>query len=771
MKIIKLLFLVFSFYPLITKAQKHEIAVEVFIEKLHYSALGSSSNEVVYKFYLDSIDPSNLITDQCFSISSNEKEYTADSSNNPNIASNNKLKIFNVSSQADTLHLLMENYENDKGELCNYDKGDDDHFTTNLEVYLPGLMPGIMNGPFTIENEKFSAIVRIRLGVPQPEDIVEESGEKVYEISKPTTIKTSLDIKNKSGISYYWQYKNSQSNNWTDLLQPTTVGSITFTAKNLFNNPISKSESISFRVKAASGEINSLFSEELSLLFLPNAPILNYNEITTTPACPKSGAGSIIIKNFNNITDSIYYYLVKGRLLEQEYYPDKILDSLKIAKGKLSKSESISINNLAEGDYILVLHNVNIPVGKVFINYPFSIRQFQELVVKQTDITNTKCDTTNDGVIDIRTEGGNPAKLSCFIDPPAGKRVLDDIARKVIFSALPIGIYRVIIQDECLQAVTLKNIEIKKDPTILNGALQVIKEPINDGNEGAIKVDISGGSGLYAYTLITKDAIVKKAVTNSSTLTIDQLQKGDYRLKIKDSLRHCGSVWDTSFLLNGKIVVIPKESSFFTGSSKAANKEKTITAIDTSSAPKRPRANASFTTTDDQHYFYNTTKRTSQTKIGYKEDEIDNQGFTIVVQKSKYLMTILDSKNDTLVIYPVVFGNNDQGDKMQEGDRKTPEGVYKIIEKRAHAEWYKIMLLDFPNEKDRIEFRDYKQKGLVPQDAKIGGEIAIHGTRDNEDIEIDRMKNWTNGCIATKNIYMEQLYKYIAVGTKVIILK
>ena len=771
MKIIQFLFYLLTFLPLTAKAQKHSIPVEVIIEQLRYSGLGSS-NEAVYKFQIDSTNSPNLIADNCFTITSNEKAFTADSSNNADIATHNKLTIFNLSSQADSLHVIMENYENDKGELCNYDKGDDDHFITKLAVFLPVLSPGIINGPFTIENEKFSAIIKIRIGLPQPADIVEESGEPVFEVSKPITLKTTLDIKNKNGVSFYWQYKNSQSPNWTDILQPTANGSITFTAKSFFTNSISTIDSISFRVKAASGAINSSFCEVLSLKFLPQAPTLNYNEITTTSACPKNSSGSITIKNINTVMDSIYYYMIKGRLLEQEYYPDKIVDSLKIVKGKISKNEIIAINNLEDGDYILVLHNVNAPVGKVFINYPFSIRPFQELAVKQTDITNANCDSTNDGIISIKTEGGNPAKLSCFIDPPAGKRDLDDINRKVIFSSLPIGIYRIIIQDECLQSATIKNIEIKKNSTILTGLLKVGNEPINEGNEGTIKVDLTGGSGLYAYSLMNKDAVLKKAVTNSSSIILDQLKKGNYRLIIKDSLRICSTVWDTSFLLKEKIIMIPKESPFFTGGSKTANKEKEIPAKDTTTIkPKRLPANVSFTKIDDQLEFYNTARRTSKTKIGFQEDEIENEGFTIVVQKSEYLMSILDNKNDTLVIYPVVFGNDDQGDKMLEGDRKTPEGIYKIIEKKDHKDWYKIMLLDYPNENDRNEFRNNKQKGLIPQDSKIGGLIAIHGTRPNEDIEIDKMKNWTLGCISTKNIYMDQLFKYIAVGTKVIILK
>ena len=38
---------------------------------------------------------------------------------------------------------------------------------------------------------------------------------------------------------------------------------------------------------------------------------------------------------------------------------------------------------------------------------------------------------------------------------------------------------------------------------------------------------------------------------------------------------------------------------------------------------------------------------------------------------------------------PVVFGNKDLGDKLMEGDKRTPEGNFKIISKRPHEKWHR----------------------------------------------------------------------------------
>ena len=69
--------------------------------------------------------------------------------------------------------------------------------------------------------------------------------------------------------------------------------------------------------------------------------------------------------------------------------------------------------------------------------------------------------------------------------------------------------------------------------------------------------------------------------------------------------------------------------------------------------------------------------------------------YYIVITKHSYELTVYDDKG-WLVKYPVVFGNNDLGDKMKEGDRETPEGTFTIIAKRVHDKWDRFMTLDYP---------------------------------------------------------------------------
>jgi len=143
---------------------------------------------------------------------------------------------------------------------------------------------------------------------------------------------------------------------------------------------------------------------------------------------------------------------------------------------------------------------------------------------------------------------------------------------------------------------------------------------------------------------------------------------------------------------------------------------------------------------------------------------------TIVVIKETYELKVYD-QDGWFATYPVVFGNKSLDDKMMEGDRKTPEGVYHIASKRPHEKWDKMMVIDYPTKADFEKFNQRKAQGLIPKGAKIGGGIAIHGTWAHDDIAVDLYQNWTNGCIALKDEDVDELYEMAPIGTKVTILK
>ena len=174
------------------------------------------------------------------------------------------------------------------------------------------------------------------------------------------------------------------------------------------------------------------------------------------------------------------------------------------------------------------------------------------------------------------------------------------------------------------------------------------------------------------------------------------------------------------------------------------------------SSPKAKTENTSILT-------YNVTKakKNSAAPVGQVR---------IIVDKSSYELYVYDAKG-WYATYPVVFGNRSLDDKKMEGDRKTPEGTYRITAKRYHNKWSRFLALDYPTRADLEKFEARKRRGEIPAKASPGGAIGIHGTWPHEDFVVDRYNNWTNGCISLKREDVEELYNYVPVGTTITIRK
>lgn len=142
--------------------------------------------------------------------------------------------------------------------------------------------------------------------------------------------------------------------------------------------------------------------------------------------------------------------------------------------------------------------------------------------------------------------------------------------------------------------------------------------------------------------------------------------------------------------------------------------------------------------------------------------------YYIIIDKSDYELKVYDDEG-WYATYPIVFGSKDLSDKMQEGDKKTPNGQFKIILKKHHPKWGPELLLDYPNDESVRRFNERREKGVLSKNAKIGGGIAIHATRPQEEWTVDHFYNWTDGCVSVKYTEMKDLYSYIPVGTPVTI--
>lgn len=157
--------------------------------------------------------------------------------------------------------------------------------------------------------------------------------------------------------------------------------------------------------------------------------------------------------------------------------------------------------------------------------------------------------------------------------------------------------------------------------------------------------------------------------------------------------------------------------------------------------------------------------------VKLRPGDIDADKVFLLVDKSDYRLYLYEDVT-LRKIYKVVFGSLNMTDKVLQGDRRTPEGTFRIQSKRYDGRWSRFMLLDYPNESSWAKFHQRQQQGLVSANADIGGGIGIHGVEyasGIRDTYVDSRINWTLGCVSMKNADVNELYEIIKVGTPVVI--
>jgi murein L,D-transpeptidase YafK len=151
------------------------------------------------------------------------------------------------------------------------------------------------------------------------------------------------------------------------------------------------------------------------------------------------------------------------------------------------------------------------------------------------------------------------------------------------------------------------------------------------------------------------------------------------------------------------------------------------------------------------YYFYPETKLQPDIKI----DEL-------VVIKSKRTMYAY-SNGKLIKVYHVALGQDPIGDKEFRGDKRTPEGRYRINDRNPKSGFHKNLGVSYP---DKTDIEEAKKRGVNP-----GGDIKIHGLKNGFGFigKFHRLLNWTAGCIAVTDNEVDELYESVDNGTTIII--
>ncbi|CAH0251630.1 MULTISPECIES: L,D-transpeptidase family protein [Pseudomonas] len=131
----------------------------------------------------------------------------------------------------------------------------------------------------------------------------------------------------------------------------------------------------------------------------------------------------------------------------------------------------------------------------------------------------------------------------------------------------------------------------------------------------------------------------------------------------------------------------------------------------------------------------------------------------LVLKSAHQLQLINDGK--PFKTYRISLGKRPIGPKLMEGDKRTPEGLYWLDWRKTSDRFNLAMHISYPNISDSARAR---REGVEP-----GGMIMIHGTPDTEDNPEDLFHtlDWTDGCIAMRNMDMREVWGLVPDGTMI----
>jgi murein L,D-transpeptidase YafK len=132
----------------------------------------------------------------------------------------------------------------------------------------------------------------------------------------------------------------------------------------------------------------------------------------------------------------------------------------------------------------------------------------------------------------------------------------------------------------------------------------------------------------------------------------------------------------------------------------------------------------------------------------------------VVLIKSRRILMLL-RQGEIYKTYRVALGREPSGNKTRAGDKKTPEGTYRLDSRNSDSKFHLAIHISYPNESDILNAH---RKGLSP-----GGDIMIHGLpHDLGRVgKLHRLTDWTNGCIAVTNSEIEEIWRLVPDGTPI----
>lgn len=133
----------------------------------------------------------------------------------------------------------------------------------------------------------------------------------------------------------------------------------------------------------------------------------------------------------------------------------------------------------------------------------------------------------------------------------------------------------------------------------------------------------------------------------------------------------------------------------------------------------------------------------------------------IVVDKSGRILHLLKA-GSIFRSYKISLGGQPVGAKHQEGDNKTPEGLYSIDLKNSASDYTLSLHISYPNQDDINWARAHG--------VDAGGDIMVHGLPNEwwKRAFIKDGMDWTKGCVAiNSDSQINEVFNFVQTGTPI----
>jgi murein L,D-transpeptidase YafK len=136
---------------------------------------------------------------------------------------------------------------------------------------------------------------------------------------------------------------------------------------------------------------------------------------------------------------------------------------------------------------------------------------------------------------------------------------------------------------------------------------------------------------------------------------------------------------------------------------------------------------------------------------------------SMVLDKSERRLTMFH-RGRAVRSYDVALGNTPVGAKTRRGDGKTPEGLYFIEGRNSRSKYHLSLRISYPAAKDVAVAA---RRGVSP-----GGDIMIHGLPPAFATvgALHRQQDWTEGCVAVTNEEIEEIWRAVPNGARILII-